>query len=131
MSSGKFEITKYESTELTIGAAAAIMPIKLQPETVLFAAGTANTAPTGAVNLPLFAQVGKTKREYGVSPRKVVIGWALDANGVPDAPAGYSGDDLEIPVLTAAAYAAYVPGTVGSYLGKGVVIKSRIPEVAR
>lgn len=131
MSAGRFTQTKYQSSELKIGEDAAIMPIKLQPETPLFAAGVANTAPTGTTNLGLFAHVSKNRNAYGVSPRKVTIAWALDADGNPDPPDGYSGDNIQIPVLTPAAYTAYTPGTTGNYLGKSVVIVSRTPEVIR
>lgn len=131
MSAGKFTQTKYQSSELTIGEDPAIMPIKLQPETPLFAAGVANTAPTAATNLGLFAHVSKNRNAYGVSPRKVTLAWSLDANGVPDAPDGYSGDNVTVPVLTPAAYTAYTPGTTGNYLGKSVVVVSRSPEVIR
>lgn len=121
MSSGKFTISRYESTEL----AGAIMPIKLQEETLVFAAGSANTPPTGAVTIPLYVSVGRNNSEYGVKPRKVRIRFT----GAP--PAGYSGDDLVIPVLTQAAYAAYTPGVTGQYLGSPIVIVSRSPERAR
>lgn len=121
MSSGAFTVTRYESTEL----GGAIMPIKVQEETLIFAAGTANSAPAGAVTVPLFVSVSRNRAEYGVKPRKVTIRFT----GTP--PEGYSGDDLTIPVLTETAYAAYIPGTTGTYLGAPITIASRTPEFAK
>lgn len=131
MSAGRFLISRYESTELQVGGNPAILPIRVQPESTLFAAGTANLPPTGATTLPVYAKVSKTRREFGISPRKVVLSWVTDTNGIPQPPATYSGDDITIPVLTQAAYNAYVPGTTGTYLGTGVVVKARIPEQVR
>lgn len=124
MSAGEFEISKYQAT----GLGGAILPIKIQPETAaLTIAGTANTAPADPVSLDLFAQVNKGRREYGVGVRKVLIRFTDPAN----IPAGYTGDDLYIPVLTPAASAAYVKGAAGTYLDSPVVVQSTIPENIR
>lgn len=121
MSAGQFTISKYESTELD----GEIMNIRLQEETLVFAAGTPNSPPAGAVTLPLFANVSANRNQYGVKPRKVTF----EFTGTP--PDGYSGDNLTVPVLTAAAYTAYVPGTTGTYLGAPIRILSRTPEFAK
>lgn len=121
MSSGPFVNTKYESNEL----GGAIMNLRVQEETLVFAAGTANQPPAGAVDLPLFASVSRNRGEYGVKTRKITI----EFTGTP--PAGYTGDNLVIPVLTEAAYLAYIPGTTGTYLGAPIRIVSRTPEFAR
>lgn len=121
MSSGAFTISKYQSTEL----GGAIMPIRLQEETLVFAAGSANEPPTTPVSIPLFVNVSANRNKYGVKPRKVTF----EFTGA--APAGYTGDNLTVPVLTEAAYAAYIPGTTGSYLGAPIRIVSRTPEFAK
>jgi len=121
MSAGPFQISRYASTELD----GAILPIRLQEETTVFAAGVANTPPPGAVTLGLFASVGRNRNAYGVKVRKVTIRFT----GTP--PDGYSGEDLVIPVLTEAAYLAYVPGTTGTYLGAPIEVVSRRPETVR
>lgn len=124
MSAGKFEITFYESTDLS----GAIMPIKIQPETaLLFINGTANTAPAGPATIPLRVRVSGGNSEYGVKPRKVTVAFT-DQGALPD---GYSGDALTVPVLTAAAYAQYTVGSTGTYLGSPVQVISRLPERSR
>lgn len=121
MSAGQFTITKYESTEL----GGAVMPIKVLGSTVIFAAGAANTAPEGPITIPLFVNVSANRGEYGVKPRKVTF----EFTAAP--PAGYTGDNLTVPVLTEAAYAAYAPGVTGTYLGAAVRVVSRTPEFAK
>lgn len=121
MSQGKFTVSKYQATEVT-----AVMPIRVQPETLVFAGGVANTPPAGAVTLGLYAFASGGKRKYGVHARQVVVEW------VGTAPAGYDPvGKIRLPVLTPAAYAAYLPGTIGTYLGAGVRVVSRRPETAR
>ena len=122
MSSGEFIIGRYESNEL-----GAIMPVRVQPETLLlFIGGTVNAVATGTVNLGLFAQVSKNKKSYGVGCRTVSIRW------VGTAPDGYkAGEALTIPVMTLAAYTVYTPGTTGSYLGNQVVVIGRSADTAR
>lgn len=124
MSAGPFVITNYESTELT----GSIMPCKVQPETLLlFAGGVANSGSASAITLPLRVNVSGGNQEYGVKPRKVTITFT-DPGAIP---AGYTGDDLVIPVMTQAAYDAYLVGVSGTYLGSPIQIISRSPERAR
>lgn len=122
MSAGEFEIGRYESNEVE-----AIMPVKVQPETLLlFVAGTVNAIPTAPTNIPLFAQVTKNRNAYGVGCRSVTVKWT----GEP--PEGYKpGESLRIPVMTVAAYTAYKPGATGNYLGSPVTVVSRTAESAR
>lgn len=122
MSAGTFTISKYECSTLGV-----VMPIKLQPETNVFAAGEANSEPTGPITLDLFAHVNGGKSEYGVTPRKVRIKFTDPA----DLPDGYTGDELVVPVMREAAYDAYVRGTTGTYLGSAIQIVSKIPEYVR
>jgi hypothetical protein len=123
MSAGAFVISRYESNEL----GGAIMPVRVQPETLLlFIGGTANSPSQETVNLGLFAQVGKNKGAYGVGCRHVTLRWL----GAP--PTGYKeGEVIRLPVMTLAAYGTYTPGSEGQYLGAGVVVVSRTPESAR
>lgn len=120
MSAGPFVNTFYESTEL-----GGVMRIRVQPETLeLFAGGEANTPPDGPPDIPLFARVSNTRGKFGVRPRAVTIEWTGDP------PAGYSGDNITLPVMRAAAYQAYLPGTEGTYLGQPIQIFSRRCETA-
>lgn len=124
MSAGFFVTAVYESTEL----AGQFLPIKVQPETLaLSIAATANASSTTAVNLPLRVNVNGGNREYGVKPRRVTLRFTNSE----DLPAGYSGQDLSVPVLTQAAYAAYTVGAIGTYLTKPVEVIARNPERAR
>jgi hypothetical protein len=122
MSAGEFVIANYDSSE--VGFA---MPVRVQPETLLlFVNGIANASSPTPVGIGLFAQVTKNRNAYGVGCRNVTVRWT----GAP--PAGYkAGEALRIPVMTEAAYATYVPGSTGTYLGSPVVIVSRTNEVAR
>lgn len=124
MSAGGFVDAVYQSTEL----AGSFMPIRVQPETLaLSVGGTANAGSETAINLPLRVNVSASSREYGVKPRRVVVRFTDEAN-LPD---GYTGEDLSVPVLTQAAYAAYTVGATGTYLTKPVQILARLPERAR
>lgn len=121
MSSGPFVNTRYESSEIS-----AIMRIRVQPETLaLFVNGESNSAPTDPIDVPLFAYVSASRNEYGVRPRSVVVRFT------DEPPTGYSGDNITLPVLREAAYAAYTPGAVGTYLGAPVEIFSRRCETAK
>lgn len=124
MSAGAFQIETYESTEL----AGQFMPIRVQPETLaLSIGGVANAGSVTDVNLPLRVNVNGGNREYGVKPRKITVRFTDDA----DLPEGYTGEDLTVPVLTPAAYAAYTVGATGTYLGSPCVVLARNPERAR
>lgn len=121
MSAGKFVVSKYESNELGV-----VMPVRLQEESLVFAAGEANTPPDEAVSLGLFAHVSKNRGAYGVGCRKIAFRW------VDEAPDGYDpGGVLTLPILKLSTYVAYVPGTTGTYLGEQIVVISRIPENAK
>lgn len=122
MSAGEFVISSYDSSETGF-----TMPVRVQPETLLlFVNGIANSGSGTPVNLGLFAQVTKNRNAYGVGCRSVTVKW----DGAP--PTGYKpGEALRIPVMTEAAYASYIPGSTGNYLGSSVVIVSRTNEVAR
>lgn len=124
MSAGAFVIANYVSNELN----GAIMPMRVQPETLLlFAAGTVNAGSPDPTTLSLFAKARGGRREYGVKARRVTVEFT-DAGDIPD---GYLGDDLTVPVLLPATYQAYILGSAGTYLGSPIRVISRTPEFAR
>ena len=121
MSSGAFLLSRYEASFGTF-----TMPIRVQPETVQFTDGTiANDPPAGAVNLGLFARARKNSTEYGVGARSVTIRWDVDP------PTDYDGDTAVVPILTEAAFNAYVIGANVTYLGTAATVVGRSAEQAR
>ena len=120
MSAGAFETSKYELNE------GQIVPIRVQPETIAAAVGAnANDPPAGNINLSLFAKARKGNREYGIGARQVTISW----NAAP--PAGYANENLTIPVLTPAAFAAFTLGATLTYLATPATIVGRKAENLR
>jgi hypothetical protein len=117
MSSGAFQIAKYESDLGTIHR------IRIQPETLM---GAANPQPAGAVNSPLSAKRSLTRRSVGLRPRFITV-------KVPATPpAGYkAGSTLVIPILTAAAHAGFQVGNDVTYLEVAMQITGKEPERAR
>lgn len=92
MSEGAFTNTKYQASY-----AAIIHPIRVQEETLAATLdGVANAAPAGAINNPVSARVGKSRRTLGLGARMVT----LEFTAAP--PAGYTGDPVRIPALTPA-----------------------------
>lgn len=123
MSAGPFDRSRYEADA---GNGGTIHPIRIQPETAgLTIGGIANDPPTGVANSPFAARARKGKREYGLGARVVTIAWDTTP------PAGYSMETLTIPVLTPAAFAAYIPDSTGTYLGTACKVVSRGPENLR
>lgn len=121
MSTGNFLISKYE-----LNGGSTIVPCRLQPETVALTDGTtANDPPSGPVNLSVSAKASKGNREYGIGMRCITGSW----QGSP--PAGYSGDNVVIPVLTEAAFAAYQIGVTLTYLGASLTVVARKEEFLR
>jgi len=121
MSEGNFVLSRYEASFGTF-----VMPIRLQPETLLLTNGTvANDPPAGTVDLSLFARARKNNNEYGVGARSITINWG----GSP--PPDYSGNSSEVPVLTEAAFAAYTIGSTVTYLGTTGTVSGRSSENAK
>lgn len=119
MSAGQFIRTFYETN------GGGICRIRVQPETELFTDGTGvNDAPAGPPTLSTTAKVSKSRREYGIGPRKV--GFVFDDGQAPD---DYEdGNVYYIPILTRAFYDSVVPGTQATYLqGTGEIV-SKIEE---
>lgn len=124
MSAGAFTISRYQATY----DAAAIHPIRCQPESIAAAIGTTtNAAPTGAVTNPIQARVSGGRRSIGLVARTVTLRAAAVAADVPD---GYLPNGItRIPALTPTFYAAAVKGAVVTYLGKNFTVISRSSEL--
>ena len=120
MSAGEFTTSRYEAGADNGGG---IYSIRVQPETLALAlGGTDNDPPAGAANQPIATRARKSAREYGVGARAVQLRFTAAA------PAGYSGDEVTVPIMTPDLFAAAVPKTVGVYLAVPVEVVSRIPE---
>lgn len=120
MSAGPFTTSRYELNNGTI------VPIKVQPETILFSNGTiSNGPPAGAVTLSLFAKARKGNREYGIGARTVTIAW----DAAP--PTGYANENLTIPVLTPDTFDAYPIGEGVTYLETAATVVGRKSESLR
>lgn len=122
MSAGAFERSKYEADNGDIFA------IRVQPETLAATfGGTANAAPTGAVDQQVSARVGGGNREIGIKARAVTVAW----DGAP--PTGYEPNQLlRVPILTKDLYDAITSNsTSGSYLGAAVTVVGKLGERVR
>lgn len=112
MSAGNFISSRYEDDGGRVYRA------RIQPETLaLQLNGATNTAPTGAVDQPVSANMTGSFRRNGCNARRVRVRFT----GAP--PTGYSADDiLTIPVLRPAAFNTMtaVQGATGSYLGADI-----------
>jgi len=124
MSAGNFVTSRYETNSPALGGI--IMPIKVQPETLLLTiGGVTNDPPAGAIDFPLRVSVSAGNTQYGVRPRKATLRFT----GAP--PTGYSGDDVSVPLLTPAMAAAAAPGETGTYLSAAVEVMTTKPESFR
>ena len=120
MSAGNFISTIYSDAE------GRFYRIRLQPETLALTIATVpNAAGAGPVDQPVSARARGSRRSIGVTARKVALRFTSTL------PTGYSGDPVEVPVLTPAAFAAYLPGLTGTYLGSDVEVISRTNEQLR
>lgn len=107
-----------------------IHPIKIQPETLLASiGGVANSAPAGAINNPISAEISRNKRQRGLHPRSVTLRAPTTAP-----PAGYMPGGLtKIPCLTTAFYTACTAATsatVVTYLGASYTVAYTTNEEA-
>lgn len=114
MSSGKFTLSRYETNDGDIA------PCRVQEETI-----TAwNAAPTGAVTVPVSANMGGSRRRNGINARYASGRWVDDV-----APAGYLGTGrVRVPILTPAAFAAIQRGDELAYLGATFVVTGKVNE---
>lgn len=122
MSAGAFSRSKYEADNGDVYA------VRVQPETLAATfGGTANAAPSGAVDQQVSARVGGGNRQIGIKTRAVSVAWTGGA------PTGYKADEiLRIPILTKDLYDAITTNsTTGSYLGGTVQVVGKLPERVR
>lgn len=124
MSSGNFVTSKYQATY----SAAAIHPVRVQPETLLASvAGTVavvNAPPGGAVSNPIVASVRGSKRGNGLICRRV----SIRVVGTP--PTNYLANGVtSLPALTPAFFNAAIKGATVTYLGANWVVTGRSLEV--
>lgn len=119
MSQGNFQLTRYE-----LDGTDGVWPIRLQPETLLLTNGTvANDAPAGPTTLSVSVIARKGNRVSGLGARCISIRWT----GQP--PTGYQpGGTVQVPILTAAAFAAYTVGSTVTYLGAEATVVGRKNE---
>lgn len=118
MSAGNFILSKYESDT------GDVHQIKIQPETSAASlGGTANQAPSGAVDSVFAAEVNRGARAYGLRPRKVTIGFTDDA---PDGYRPYT--SISIPVLQESVFNGLAIGDSVTYNGGTGVVKSKAGE---
>jgi len=119
MSAGAFVLTNYETDN------GAVVPIKLQPETLQATfGGGANTPPSGTPDAGYpSATVSGSKRSIGIHPRTVTI---RITGGLP---LGYLNNQTHrIPCLTEAAYTAATKGAAAGYLGGTGTVVGKSPE---
>lgn len=120
MSAGKFIRSFYETN------GGAIARIRVQPETELATIGGAfNDGAAGPPTVSTTVKVSKSRRAYGISPRKV--GFVFDPGSAPQGYENATGIHY-IPVLTRARYDATVVGSQATYLTGSGVIVSKIEE---
>lgn len=124
MSTGTFVKSKYEyALDPT-----QIYRIRVQPETLLAAAGgVTNAEPAAALNRSLYVKVGATRREYGIRARGLYL--TIAAGATP--PVGYATlAKTFIPALTSAFYTAALTTGLVTYLDTTWTVEGR-PETQR
>lgn len=122
MSAGAFQISKYAAS---YGNGDQIHPIRVQPETLSATIdGTANAAPTGAVNNPIQCRVSGGKRQIGLLARYVTL--QAPATGQPST--YQAGGVTRIPALTEAFYNKATKGASCTYLSVTYTVVSRSRE---
>lgn len=106
MSAGAFLLSRYESSETGL-----IHPIKVQPETLtLSLGGNTNNPPAGQPTSKLSAEVGGSRRTYGLKTRLVRIRFT---STLPD---GYEANStITLPWLTSTNFGSIARGTTGTY----------------
>ena len=120
MSSGSFISSKYESN------ASNIYGCRVQPETVaLVLNAVTNDPPAGAVNQEVSARMTGSRRQFGVTARKVTLRFT---GTVPD---GYSGDPVECPIMQNSVFNGITVLQTGTYLGAPVEVISKTSEQVR
>lgn len=103
-----------------------IHPIRLRPETNTVVSGT---IPAGNVTNNLFAKVTKSKRQFGISPRQVVIARGIGTGA--DTATVYATLPICEPSDWDSDTGAWQVSSNVSYKGATWMIVSRIPENSR
>lgn len=116
MSSGAFEISKYESN------AGNIYNVKVQPETLAASIGGVNTAPAAAVDQEVSARVGGGNRQIGIKCRSVSVRLTATLAGYKD------GQILRVPILKKSVFDGINKGTTGTYLETACVVVGKNAE---
>jgi len=114
MSAGPFLIAVYTAT---YGGGANLHPIRIQPETLTAAAGSAiNSQSDSDATSPISAQVSQSRRGLGLHARMVNL--RLATGSTPPAGGYTAASTTRIPALNQAFYdACAIPGATVSYLG--------------
>lgn len=118
MSSGSFELSKYEADNDEIH------PIRIQEETTgITIGGQANTAPTAAATSSISARVSGGNRRFGLKARTVSFAFKGTA------PANYKADSpIRLPVLKKSTYAVIAKGQTFQYLGQTATVIGKQAE---
>lgn len=120
MSAGTFQYSRYERND------GAIQRIRIQPETLgLTIATVANDPPTAAIDTAATVYARGSRRRFGVTARKISV---LFTGTLPD---GYSGDPVEVPILTPAFFNTITAGATGTYLTVPIEVLSVTAEQVR
>lgn len=123
MSSGVFVDSFYQLSSDNGGG---IARCRVQPETLAATCNSvANAGNAGPATLPNSAKMIGPRRAVGINSRYVTLEWT----GAP--PTDYSGDNVVIPVLQSATYAAWTLGSTGTYLDTACRVVGRNPEQVR
>lgn len=123
MSAGKFTATFYQ---MSTDFGGYILKARVQPETLAATIdAVANVGHAGPATAPGSATISQGRRTAGVNMRYVTLEFT---GALPD---GYSGDNVKIPVLTPATFAAWTDGKTGTYLGVAVKVVSRVGETVK
>ncbi len=123
MSAGAFTSTFYEMSGENGGF---VLRCRVQPETLAATiGGSANAGVAGPATAPGSATISQGRRTAGVNMRYVTLGWTGDA------PEGYSGDPVRIPVLDPDVFEDWTLGATGTYLGEGVEVLGRSSETVK
>jgi hypothetical protein len=116
MSTGVFEIGKYESDE------GDIYPCRVQPETKGLTIGSANAFPLGAADQQVSAKMSSSQKRAGVNARTVRFKFTVAVDGYED------GSTLTLPVFQKTVWDGIKKGDTGTYLGTPVIALGKSPE---
>lgn len=115
MSSGPFENTKYQSDD------GSIHPIRIQPETLV----VSGAAPSGAIDSSVSAQVGGSRRKYGLHARGVRLSRVFGSGDTAGRRYNF------LPVLTTTTFDGLSKGGTVTYGGNTWTITDKVPEKQR